>query len=87
MHSKGISAFIDANDKAVVYSDNKEEGKVLEAREAAGSKENRKFYGFYDENRHFIDCVKQGRMPDTNFADALKTMELVESIYRNQIGE
>ena len=85
MHAKGISAFIDANDKASIYSDNKEEGQVLSAQGVAGSAENRKFYGFYSENRHFIDCIKRKQMPDTNFADALKTMELVERIYRSQI--
>jgi len=86
MHAKGVSAFIDADDKAVIYSDNKAEGQILKAQEVAGGTENRIFYGFCSENRHFIDCVKQKRMPDTNFADALKTMELVERIYGSQIG-
>jgi len=86
MHARGISAFVDANEKAIIYSDNKEEGQTLKTQEVAGSAENRKFYGFYGENRHFIDCIEQKRMPDTNFADAFKTMELVERIYRSQIG-
>lgn len=86
MHAKGISAFVDANDKAVIYSDNKEEGQILKTQEVAGSPENHKFYGFYGENRHFIDCVEQKQMPDTNFADAFKTMELVGRIYGSQIG-
>lgn len=85
MHAKGISAFIDADDKAVLYQDNKAEPIVLDVRAVAGSDENRKYYGFYDENRHFIDCIQQGRQPDTCFADAVKTMELVERIYRSQI--
>ena len=37
--------------------------------------------GFWHENRHFIDCVKEGRQPLTNFADAAKSMELVDRIY------
>jgi virulence factor len=85
MHAKGISAFVDANDKAVIYLDNKEEGQILKTQEVAGSPENYKFYGFYGENRHFIDCVKQKQMPDTNFADAFKTMELVGRIYGSQL--
>ena len=85
MHAKGISAFIDANDKAVIHSDKKEEGLVLDTSEVAGSTENYKFYGFYSEDRHFIDCIKQKQMPNTNFADALKTMKLVERIYQSQI--
>ena len=85
MHAKGISAFIDANDETVIYADNKAEGLKMKAQEVAGSDENYKYYGFYNENRHFIDCIKEKRMPDTNFADAFKTMELVERIYRSQI--
>ena len=85
MHGKGISAFVDGDDKAVIYSDNKAEGQILDVREVAESTENRKFYGFTGESRHFIDCIKMGQMPDTNFADALKTMQLVERIYRSQI--
>ena len=86
MHARGVSAFVDPNHEAIIYSDNKEEGRTIETQEAAGSAENRKFYGFHNENQHFIDCIRQNRMPDTNFADALKTMELVERIYRSRIG-
>jgi len=86
MHAKGISAFVDANDTAVIHSGNKAENQILKTQEVAGSSENHKFYGFYGENRHFIDCVKQKQMPSTNFADATKTMELVDLIYRSQIG-
>lgn len=86
MHAKGISAFVDADDMAVIYSDNKSGGQILKTQEVAGSSQNYRFYGFYNENRHFIDCIKQKHMPDTNFADAVKTMELVDLIYRSQIG-
>lgn len=85
MHAKGISAFVNGDDSAFIYSDNKEEPLVLNAKEFAGSSESYKYYGFYGESRHFIDCIVQNKMPDTNFADAFKTMELVNRIYRGQI--
>ena len=85
MHAKGISAFVNGDDSALIYSDNKEDAQILNAREFAGSSENYKYYGFYGEDRHFIDCIKQKQMPQTNFADAYKTMELVNRIYRGQI--
>lgn len=85
MHAKGISAFVDGDDKAMIYRDNKAEAQMLDSREVAGSPETHKYYGFYGENRHFIDCIKQKQMPETNFADAFKTMELVNRIYRSQI--
>ena len=58
MHSRGISAFINPDDKAVIYADNCEEPiATITAAEAAGSQDRVKYYGFYDENRHFIDRI------------------------------
>ncbi|RKY63787.1 MAG: gfo/Idh/MocA family oxidoreductase [Candidatus Latescibacterota bacterium] len=83
MHSLGISAFVDGNSQAVIYEDNEEEpAEVWDVKDVAGSGEFYKFYGFFDENRHFIECVREGREPITSFGDAVKTMELVEMIYR-----
>ncbi len=36
--------------------------------------------GFWHEHRHFIDCVGSGAQPESHFADAVKSMELVERI-------
>jgi len=85
MHAHGVSALLNPNDRAVIYADNSEEGQVITTQEAAGSDQNYRFYGFYDENRHFIDCLKEKRPPETNFADAVKTMELVDRIYASRI--
>jgi len=30
------------------------------------------------KNREFIDCVKAGRQPGSNFSDPVKTMEVAE---------
>jgi predicted dehydrogenase len=80
MHSYGISAFIDPDDRALIFADNNEEPTVITAVEAAGSSERHKSYGFYQENRHFIDCIKEDREPETCFADAARSMELVDRI-------
>jgi len=80
MHAKGISAFINPNEGAVIYSDNRDEGYVLKADEVAGSREFAKYYGYFAENRHFIDCVRECRQPESSFEDAVKTMELLEDI-------
>ncbi len=85
MHSKGISAYIEPEVRAVIYKDNKEEGIILESSEVAGSKELYHIGGFYAENRHFIDCLKDKKNPMTNFTDACKTMELVDRIYHSEI--
>ena len=37
--------------------------------------------GFFDQSRHFIDCVKSGEQPIGSFPSATKTVELVDAIY------
>ena len=85
MHAKGISAFAEPDDKAVIYKDNEEKGEIILTQEAVKSKEKHKYTGFFAENRHFINCLKEGKQPMTNFADSVRTMELVDRIYHSQI--
>lgn len=85
MHAKGISAFAEPDDKAIIYKDNKKEAEFLSTQEVAKSNEMHKYAGFFGENRHFIDCLKRGEQPLTNFSDAVKTMELVDRIYHSEI--
>jgi len=81
MHAQTISAFADPDDKGTVYADNDQEGEVLEAKEVAGSEELRKYYGFFQENRHFIDCILSKTQPISCLEDSIRTMELVDQIY------
>jgi len=85
MHGRGISAFVEPEVKSVIYKDNQENGKITLAKDAAGNEEFHKIAGFFAENRHFIDCIKKGRQPSTNFSDAVRTMELVDRIYHSRI--
>ena len=85
MHGKGISAFVEPEIRSVIYRDNSEDSEITAAKDAAGSAEYHKMAGFFAENRHFIDCVKEGRQPATNFSDAVRTMELCDRIYKSQI--
>jgi len=85
MHARGISAYInpDAGGRAVLHTpDGITE---ITPEEAAGSDVTHRVYGFYGESRHFVDAILQDQQPDTCFADAVKTMELVSAIYRNRI--
>jgi len=85
MHAHGISAYInpDLGETAVIHTS---EGiQELATNEVAGSNENYKAYGFYNENRHFVDCLQKNLHPETNFTDAIKSMELVKKIYQNRI--
>ena len=83
LHTDGASAFIDGDYESVIHANDEEFVERLDSREFAGSDESYRYYGFFDENRHFIDCVKNGTEPDASFADAVKTTELVDLIYQN----
>ena len=83
IHGNGITAYIDPDDTAKVYADGQGEPTVLDVNTVADSEARHRAYGFFGESRHFIDCIKTGRQPDTNFADATKTMDLVDNIYHS----
>lgn len=84
MHGRGFSAFINPNDRALVYDGSKEPHEIS-TQDAAGSEDHRMTYGFYQENRHFVDCLREDREPMTNLADATKTMQLVDRIHTSTI--
>jgi len=86
MHGKGISAFVDPNTRALIFADNGPQPETISTFEAAGgSEEFHRYYGYYDEDRHFIDSIREDKTPETSFRDATRTMELVELIYRNSM--
>ena len=86
VHSPGISFFGDPEEGGQLYADNKTEPiDELVPSVLAGSAEDYRAFGPYDINRHFVDCMLKGKDPETNFDDAIKTMELVDVVYSSQI--
>lgn len=84
--SLNATAYVDADRECWFAADGVEED-VHSAREYGRSVlrpgealEDRHWLGFWHEHRHFIDCVVSGDQPSSNFADAVKSMELVERI-------
>ena len=57
----------------------------LDGMELAGSNEFYKYYGFYQEDRHFLDCVRTRSEPETSIADAVKSMRLAEMFISNTL--
>jgi virulence factor len=85
LHAAGASAFIDPDDKAVFHLNNELNAEIITADEAADSELKYHSYGFFGENRHFIDCLKAGTEPESSFRDSVRTMELVDLIYASSI--
>jgi virulence factor len=80
MHAPGICVEAEHENKGIVYADGDTQGVVYDTRGVAGSDENYVFGGFQAKNREFIDALISGEQPSSNFADALKTMEVAETI-------
>lgn len=80
MHSPGICAEVELENKGYLYADGDTKGVEYDTREVAGSDQLFVFGGFRAKNREFIDCVKSGKQPGSNFSDAVKTMEVAEKI-------
>jgi predicted dehydrogenase len=96
IHGPNITAYVDPDRESYIVADDgepevrpssdygKELGGVLADGEAPRPNPNpqpQHWLGFWHEHRHFIDCIKDGRQPSSNFRDAVKTMELVDRIY------
>ena len=80
MHAPGICVEAEHEGKGYLYADGDTKGIEYDTREVAGSDENFVYGGFQAKNREFIDCVKAGQQPGSNFSDAVKTMEVAEII-------
>ena len=80
MHSPGICAEVELETKGTLYADGDTTGIEFNSKEVAGSNDLYVFGGFRAKNRDFIDCLKTGRQPASNFQDALKTMVVAEKI-------
>jgi virulence factor len=57
----------------------------LDGKELAGSDAFHRYYGFYDEDVHFLKCVRTGEEPETSIGDAVRTFELVDMLESNVI--
>ena len=82
IHGQNISAYVDAERQSWIVSDSGEP-EVFESRSFGQSMGNQPehWLGFWNETRHFIDCVKEGRQPSSSFEDAVKSVELIQRIY------
>jgi predicted dehydrogenase len=87
MHAPGICAEAELEHQGYLYADGDTKGVTYDSREAAGSDEFYVYGGFQAKNREFISCIKSRQQPGSNFADALKTMEVAEKILAKALLE
>lgn len=80
IHGRNIAAYVAPPDKADVYRSGSPEPEVLVGSRLAGSDDVLRTYGYFDENRDFIEAIKNDRRPQCSFQENLKTMELCDAV-------
>lgn len=80
MHAPGIFVEAEHEDKGYLYAEGDVEGVEYDTREVAGSDEFYDYTGVTALCRQFVDCCRARQQPDSNFSDAVKTMEVAEKI-------
>lgn len=80
MHAPGICVEAEHEGKGRLFADGDTAGVEYDTREVAGSDELFVYGGFQAKNREFVDAVKTKQQPPSTFADAIKTMEVAETI-------
>jgi virulence factor len=81
MHTTGASAYAEPDVGGRLFTDGSTEAEQFTSAQCAKSDDPLHCLGFYAENRHFIDCIKKGKQPQSSLDDAAKSLELVERIY------
>lgn len=80
MHAPGICAEVDTEGETTIYADGDITGTSMTSQSVAGSDEFFIYGGFKAKNREFIDAIRNGSQPSSNFQDALKTMQIAHRI-------
>lgn len=78
MHAPGICAEANLDQAGTIFVDGDTTGLTYDSRDVAGSGEPFVVGGFQAKSREFIDSIKGDAPPSSQFADALKTMEVAE---------
>jgi virulence factor len=84
IHGDGVSAYVRAPERVEVYQAGVKEPDVWTGEQLVDSAENLMTYGYFTENREFVNNVRAGRDGETNFAEHLKTLELCERIHNGE---
>jgi predicted dehydrogenase len=82
VHSAGYSAFVEhlTEVEEVFREDGQRRRRTAAEILGDAAADERKLYGFSQQAEHFVTCIREGRQPSAHFADAVRTMELVDAM-------
>ena len=80
-HGGDVSAYCEDGIEGMIYRDNSVTPEFVRGADLIDDPEAlHQRSGFQAESQHFMDCIQAGAQPLTNFAEAAKTMRLVDQI-------
>lgn len=80
LHGVGVSAYAHLSGRAELWMEGELiEGALSQFQPVEGEPQH--WFGFREENRRFIDCVRSGEQPETNLSEAALSMQLADRIY------
>jgi predicted dehydrogenase len=85
VHAPGYSAYVEPQVEMDEVDETGRRRRTIDEF-VADAKDNKTTFGFSQQARAFIDAVKTRKPPGADFADAVKTMMLVDAIRRNDVG-
>ena len=80
IHGQGIACYLRPPDKAEIWIDDAKEPIIVTGAELTGSDELYVQYGCVEQSRVFLQAIRDGGRPSCDFADAVNTMQLCETI-------
>jgi virulence factor len=80
MHAPGICVETEPEVGGHLYADGDPKGVRYDARDISGGNDLYVYGGFQAKHREFADAIRSKTQPGSNFADAIKTMEVAEKI-------
>ncbi|MFH1762373.1 MAG: Gfo/Idh/MocA family oxidoreductase [bacterium] len=81
IHGKGCAAYIRLPQEAEMYIDKKSE--TIKIADLTSDTESFATYGYLSQSEHFMDCIRNNKLPETNLDHGVEVMKLVKTILGN----
>jgi len=80
MHGREIAAYVDPSKGIKIYKNDNPQPEIFTFEQIVGTEERYVTQGYLDESKHFLECIRNDKVPIASLENAIKTMALVEQI-------
>ncbi len=84
MHGPGVSVYTHLSGDSQVWIEGERDPDALSQFPVTSPEQPQAYFGFREENRRFIDCIRTGEQPETSLTEAARSMALADRIYASR---